>query len=386
MTTEFKLPLQVKRSEEAHILKALRLEDMVGSLQSDLSRVQREALEANAQVTELKAKLAESEQSRETLSSRFTETIRELAEARYEVKELKAKLDKVTQEYTAARIECEISAAAAKEASERSKAVIEALQRRVHLPGTDVGLGTKEGLVQELETLQKKVHEQDEFASILSELHVQVEKTRLEIKTRLDEASEKASAMGLGKHMDGTFGKGISTSLPAVETENSSIACKSGNDSPHVKMGDEDRYSADFCGSQESPSRQESDLLALSTRSSSLGFQPENSNENTAEKVSALTISEAAKPLVGVKSQIETLCPVGVPPGNPAFHGCDANDAGLGCTQAPSWRSEAQVRPRGSFWYRVNSWFRQLLTLLSSWAESCTKEDQGARSRSKKKT
>jgi hypothetical protein len=346
MTTELKLLLQVKRSEEAHILKALRLEDMVGSLQSDLSRVQREVLEANAQVSGLKAKLAESEQSRETLSSRSTETIRELAEARYKAKELKAKLDKVTQEYTAARNECEISAAAAKEASERSKAVIEALQRRVHLPGTDVGLRTKEVLVQELETLQKKVHEQDEFASSLSELHVQVEKTRLEIKARLDEASEKASAMGLGKHMDDTFGKGISAS----ETENSSIACKSGNNSPHVKMGDEDRCSADFCGSQESPSRQESELLTLSTRSSSLGFQSENSNENTAEKVSALTISEAAKPLVGVKSQIEMRnCPVGVPPGNPAFHGCDANDAGLGCTQAPSWRSEAQVRPIGSF-------------------------------------
>lgn len=170
--------MQVKRSEEAHILKALRLEEMVTTLQADLAREQTEALKLRTQAVELKTRLSEVEKDRDNFSNRFTFVTGELATAQ---RELKSEIVRATKDCTAAKTEAAASTAAAAVACERMKALTEAFQRREDMfhataLDKDAKIGEKELVLHELQDLQAKVHEQDEFASSLNELHNQVSK------------------------------------------------------------------------------------------------------------------------------------------------------------------------------------------------------------------
>ncbi|GAQ81441.1 hypothetical protein KFL_000800190 [Klebsormidium nitens] len=342
--TQIRSFMEVKRSEEAYILKALRLEEMVTTLQADLAQEQLEALGLRTQVVELKTRLGEVEKDKDTFSNRCTSIASELATAQQELKELKSELVKATNDCTAAKTETAASKAAAAAACERMKALTEVLQRRGTPSFASASdkyeiVEEKEMVLHELQNLQAKVHEQDEFASSLNELHNQVEKTRQEIRARLSEASAKASALGLAQVQD----KPLSGAKPvlslAIESESSTSSWREGECTPQSKVAEGD---LEFSSFQKSLSRQLSDLSALSRRSSIPGLQSEDSNEGSPEYVSLLAIPEAAKSLVAVKSQTQFDSPVGAMAASPAYHRRKASDAGVGCTLDLSQRFGAE--------------------------------------------
>lgn len=183
--------MQVKRSEEALTLKAVRLEALVTSLQAALSQEQKDALELRAEVLELKARLTEAEKDKNVLTNRCFCITSELAQAQSELKELKEDFERAREDCAAAKTEAASSTAAASAAAEKLKALTEVLQRRGNMPhaslaGTHAEVGVEELVFPELLQLQARVHEQDEFASCLNEMHIQVgNRTRLSVAFKM---------------------------------------------------------------------------------------------------------------------------------------------------------------------------------------------------------